>query len=110
MKKIRIMFDFTQGPIWKEKLDIKTGQWSTGIPIIDNDAVLNSLNDKASRLYESLYSFDAPDGCSFDIKRYKESSQNLLDMISKIKDRLNFLNDGSYQVVDEESEKLRLIQ
>lgn len=40
MKEIKIKLDYSHGPIWKEKFDVITGEWSTGIDIIDNDAYI----------------------------------------------------------------------
>ena len=55
MDKLRIIFDFSHGPIWKDKYDIATGEWSTGIEVIDNDKALSILNEEAEKEYSSLY-------------------------------------------------------
>ena len=57
MDKLRIIFDFSHGPIWKDKYDIATGEWSTGIEVIDNDKALSILNDEVEKEYSSLYFF-----------------------------------------------------
>lgn len=41
--KSKIQFDYLYGPIWKEKLDAETGEWSTDIPCIDNDVRQSSV-------------------------------------------------------------------
>ncbi|SCY69345.1 hypothetical protein SAMN02910292_02529 [Lachnospiraceae bacterium XBB2008] len=51
------------GPIWKDKLDVNTGKWMTGIDVIDNDRALSILDEEAKREYTSLYIFD-DDGCT----------------------------------------------
>ena len=55
MDKLRIKFDFSHGPIWNDKYDIATGEWSTGIEVIGNDKALSILNDEVEKEYSSLY-------------------------------------------------------
>lgn len=106
MKKIHIKLDYSHGPIWKDHFDIVTGEWSTGIKIIDEDTALQVLNDKAESLYSSLYSFE--NGFLFDEKGFESIKPALLSLIQTILMRLNEINDGSYVVNDEEvSELLR---
>jgi len=57
MKELRIKFDFSHGPIWKDQYNVVTGEWSTGIDVIDSDKALNVLNEEAEKEYSSLYSF-----------------------------------------------------
>lgn len=104
-KKIRILLDYIYGPIWK---DVVTSEGLiTGIEVIDNDIVLKALNDSTSEIYGSLYSFDKnEEPCTFDKERFSEVKKYLLILISAIKQRLNEINDGSYFIVDEESERL----
>lgn len=65
MQEIRIKLDYSHGPIWKEKFDAATGEWSTCIDIIDNDAALQLLNSEAERIYTSLYVIDEDNKCIF---------------------------------------------
>lgn len=66
MQEIVIKLDYSHGPIWQNKYNAATGEWSTGIKIIDEDAALWVLNDSAEKLYTSLYSFDKEQNCIFD--------------------------------------------
>lgn len=106
MRELKIKFDFFHGPIWKEKYDIDTGEWSTGIKVIDEDKVLAVLNDEAEREYSSLYSFDENGMFVFDTTAFEKKKDFLLSLIQTIVLRVNFLNDGSFNVVDEEIPKL----
>ena len=106
MKELRIKFDFSHGPIWKNKFDLVTGDWSTGIAAIDNDKILNSLNDQVQKEYTSLYSFDKDGRFVFDEKAFEQKREHLASSIKTIISRANELNDGSFEIVDEETEKL----
>ncbi|MCR5716915.1 MAG: hypothetical protein K6G23_08735 [Lachnospiraceae bacterium] len=55
MKNVRIKYDFSHGPIWKDVLDLSTGKWSTGISVIDNDMALSVLDEKAEKEYTSSF-------------------------------------------------------
>lgn len=54
------------GKKWKEHYDLNSESWLTDIPIIDNDAALQILNDKAEELYTSLYTLDEDNILVFD--------------------------------------------
>ncbi len=105
MKQVVIQFDYLHGPLWKDNYDALTGEWSTGIPCIDNNEEIQELNDKAEELYESLYSFGG-DGCCFDDRKYVEVKPQLLTMARKIIDILSDINDGTFVVIDKISETL----
>jgi len=107
MREIKIQFDYLQGPLWKERFNAKTGEWSTGIPCIDNDKAIQLLNDEAEKMYESLYSF-APgtQGCQFNRDRFEQIKPPLLSIVQTIVDRLSVINDGSYIVVDKATKNL----
>lgn len=104
MKKLKIKFDFSRGPIWKDKYDVSTGEWSTGIAVIDNDKELSVLNEEAQKEYSSLYSFDKNGVVSFDTKAFEAKKSSLLSLIRTIVLRINSINDGSFEVIDEITE------
>lgn len=106
MNRLRIKFDFSHGPIWKEKYDLSTKEWSTGIKVVDDDKALNVLNDEAEKEYSSLYSFDEDGLPRFDYDLYENKKKELLSLIQTIILRLNEINDGSYTVIDEETKNL----
>ena len=107
MKELRIKFDFSHGPIWKDKYDINTGEWSTGIAIVDNDKALAVLNEEAEKEYFSLYSFDENGSLVFDDIAFESKKDNLLSLLQTIILRLNNLNDGTFNIIDEETSNLK---
>ena len=108
MKTIRIMLCFLRGPILKTVIDYDTEEWCTGIDIVDNDEILKQLDMETSQKYNSLFSFGTNNkACEFDENRYRELNKYFLDNVSKIINRLNEINDGSYVVEDTETEWLQ---
>ena len=107
MKTIKIQFDYTHGPIWKDHFNPVTGEWSTGIAVIDEDKALQLLDAEASRIYSSFYSFDEKEACTFDQAAYDAHRGELLSLIQTIILRLTILNDGSYCILDEETGRLK---
>ena len=105
MKEIRILFDFDHGPLWQDIINLDTWEFSTGISIIDNDKALNVLNEEAQKMYASLYSFEEGRPI-FDKESYEKMKKDLLSLVQTIILRLEDINDGSYIVVDKETEKL----
>ena len=106
MKKITLEFDFLIGPIMKDIFSIELNKSLTGISIIDNDTELEDLNEKASLLYSSYYEFDKESACSFNKSYALEHMNELEDLLKKIKDRLNLLNDGSFEIEDLATQQL----
>ena len=107
-EKVKLMFDYLQGPIWIS--DIETGEPLTGIDIIDDDKVLPDLNLRCSELYSECYEFDINNQpCIFNEVTAKKNKKEILELLSKIKDRLDEINDGTFYVEDlatKEIEKL----
>lgn len=101
MKNLKIQFDYSHGPIWKDVFNANTGEWSTGIDIVDKDRALNVLNDEAEREYSSLYSFDSEGVLHFDSQGFEDKKVHLLSLVQTIVLRLNSLNDGTYTIIDE---------
>ena len=107
MKEVIIRFDFLHGPLWKNQIN-DAGESVTGIEIIDNDAAIQTLNDKAEEIYSSFYHFDEGDeACTFDEKGFEKAKPQLLSLIETMIKRLEDISDGTYTIRDEESERLR---
>lgn len=105
---IKIQLDYLQGPIWIS--DAETGEPMTGIDLIDNDAVLKSLNYKVGQMYSSYYEFDTNDApCWFNYEKERAEKEMMLDLIAKIVARLEEINDGSFVIEDLETERLRAL-
>jgi len=49
-------------------------------------------------LYSPLYDFDGDIACGFNLERAKTEKSNLQSLLEKIVQRLNFINDGSYEL------------
>ena len=109
MKEIIIRLDYLQGPILKKEYNIQLQQLETGVDVVDNDIVLQTLNSKAEEIYSSLYEFDKlGQPCVFNERRFETETPKLLSLVSVIIQRLNDINDGSFVVKDEETKRLML--
>ena len=97
MATIKLELDFLIGPIVKDVFDANKNELVTGIDVVDNDEVVDELNNKIMSLYSSFYSFDK-DSCSFDIDVAKEHKTELVELVKQLLERLNFINDGSFEI------------
>jgi len=101
MKKeiVKLQLDFMQGPIWIS--DVETGEPLTGINIIDNDAKVIELNYKIYELYDKFFDYDSS---GIPINKNQEVIRkeriNILNLINELKNRLNEINDGSFEIFD----------
>lgn len=98
-EKVKLMFDYLQGPICTS--DIETGEPLACIDIIDEDKVLPKLNLRCSELYSECYEFDVDNQpCIFNKETAKKNKKEILELLNKIKNRLEDINDGSYYFED----------
>lgn len=105
MYKIRLMNEFLHGPIWVLNSD-GISVWKC--PLIEQDAELNELNQTARQLFDSYYEFDSRgEPCWFNHEKEKAEKKTMLELISRIKKRLDVINDGSFVIEDLESERLK---
>ena len=101
MKKqvIELNLDILQGPIWGS--DPTNFALDTDIEIIDNDEELKKLNYEIFNMYSSYYEFDSHDqGCWFNAGQEKKDKYKMLELLKKLNDRLDEINDGTYVVDD----------
>lgn len=101
MKKetIKLMFDYLSGPIRCNYIDEDTFKKMTGIKVVDEDLILKDLNNKASELYSSYYEFNSHNlPCYFNYKQQFKDRFIMRDLLQKIFERLNEINDGSYVI------------
>lgn len=110
MKTLKLELDFLIGPIVKDVFSASKNKLVTGVEVIDNDLELNELNEKASALYSSFYEFDEDEACRFNSTIAKEHLDELKELIIKIKNRLNILNDGSFELSDMITDQLRELE
>lgn len=97
MRTIKLELDYLIGPIIKDVFDTSKNELKTGVDIIDNDEIVNELNNKIMSLYSSFYDFDKA-SCSFDVEVAKEHKTELTELTNKLIERLNFINDGSFEI------------
>ena len=91
-----------QFTISRKNNQLEDGTFSSGSEIVDNDSVLKTLDKKINELWCTLFSKDktSDSGFRFDEVKEKELAPQLLEMINKLINRLNEINDGSYKVED----------
>lgn len=99
---VKIVNEFLHGAIWVYEDGIASS-WDK----IDDDEILKELNKQAMELYGSYYEFDSHNqSCWFNEQLEKETKGKMLDLINKIKERLNQINNGDFVVEDLETERL----
>ena len=76
----------------------------------DQGIILVLIIWKASALYSSFYEFDEDEACRFDSTIAKEHLVELKELITKIKNRLNIINDGSFELSDMITDQLRELE
>ena len=95
------------GQYGKINMTSPLGEWSTGIEVIDNDKALSILNEEAEKEYSSLYFFDNNGVLNFDSQAFETKKRSLLSLIQTIILRVNNLCDGTFEIIDEVTEKLQ---
>lgn len=110
MKTLRIMLDYLAGPIWQEYFDPVTGKDSTRIPVVDNDEELWKINDEIQELFCSYYYFDYKgQACWFDFEQERADKEKMLELMKKLRDRLDEINDGSFTIDDRETARVQAL-
>ncbi|EGY58311.1 hypothetical protein [Lactobacillus iners] len=108
MKKLIIMLDYISGPLWKDIYDTKKKELVTGIDVVDDDEYIQNLNDVISDLYSSYYKINYNDEpVYFDKKQEKKDKYKMLDLLGKLIKRLDEVNDGSFEIDDRETERVK---
>ena len=80
------------------------------IPVIDNDAALQALNDQIGELYDSYFEFDSHDqGCWFNEEQEKADKPLMLELLGRLNARIAELNDGSFVVDDRETPRVEAL-
>src|SRR5574344_1500056 len=108
-KEILVLsFDFMFVPISKDYQD-ENGNEITKIKVVDDDEICNNLDKEINNLYLSLWipNENEVSGYLFDEEKEQELAPKLLELIKKLIDRLNFINDGSYEIEDMISDHLK---
>lgn len=106
MITVKIMSEFLRSPVWIYEDGIVTDD----LPIVNNDATIQELCDRASAMFTDYYEFDTHDvPCWFNHEKEKAEKDIMLDLITQIVARLNEINDGSFVIEDFETERLKAL-
>ena len=110
MKTIKIMLDFLAGPIWKPYYNSKTHEDSTGVDVVDHDKEIAKLNDEIQDMFFSYYYFDYKgQACYFDFEQERADKDKMLELLQRLNNRLAELNDGSFIVDDQETDRVKAL-
>ena len=98
MYTVKLINEYLHGPIW---IYDKDGFIRRKVAIISEDIVLQQLNEELRNIYDSFYIFrENIEQCIFDEEGYRENLSLIYDLVNKIKQRLEIINDGSFGVED----------
>ena len=108
MQTVKIMLDYLQGPI--STSDVETGTPQTGIAVIDENEEIRQLNFKIQDLFDGYYEFNSHDQpCWFNKEQEKADKEKMLAMITELINLLNKVNDGSFVIDDQETERIKAL-
>lgn len=105
-KTVRIMLDIWAGPIWDCYYNEETKTYNYDIEIIRNDKELMDLHQEIQDLYSSYYVF-TEDEVITNEEQEKEDKEKMLGLLGKLISRLNEINDGSFEIDDRETERVK---
>lgn len=101
MKTIKLKLDYSSSPICGEYYSLEKHCIVTKILIIDNDKELQDICKKMQDMYSSYYEFNShDDACWFNKEQQKADKPKMLELLGKLKSRLNELNDGTFEILD----------
>ena len=102
------MLDFISGPLWKDIYDTKKKELVTGIDVVDDDEYIQKLNNEISDLYSSYFKINYNDEpVYFDKEQEKKDKYKMRALLGKLKKRLYEINDGSFEIDDRETERVK---
>lgn len=102
---VKIKNEYLHEPIWVYS---PNGMAVTFFPIIHEDIILRNLNSRANRMYSSYFQSPPKDEHSvFNFEQEKADKEKMLSLIRAILNRLDEINNGTFTVVDCESERLK---
>lgn len=102
MITIRLLLDYDEGPIWPNISNPYTFEKSSGVKKIDDDEIVNKISRQMSDMYDNYFEFNTHNvSCWFNSNKFKEEKNIMLDLLDKLKARLNEINDGTYIIIDD---------
>ena len=106
--KLVLVLDYLKNPIKDSTFD--KGILFTDIKVIDNDKIVKKLNSSIGKKYSSYFEFNTHDmPCYFNKEKLKIDKEYLIECTNKLIHRLNEINNGSYEVIDEITNHLKKI-
>lgn len=107
MKQIKIQLDFNNGPIWGNYYNEELHRTMTGVDSIDDNDEIQELNKKIQDKYSSYYEFNTHDqACWFNEDKQREEKEEMLELITNLIDKIDSVNDGSFEILDLESDRI----
>ena len=101
MKTVKLELDYLSSPIFGEYYSIEKHCVITKILVIDEDKILQDIANEIKMLYSSYYEFDSHDqACWFNKEQQIKDKPKMLELLAKLKARLNEINDGSFEIED----------
>ena len=95
--KIKLMTEFLHGPIWVYDEE----GFIDSLTLVEEDFIIKELDKEMADMYSSYYEFDSHDeACWFNKEKQIEDKPKMLELLSKLKTRLNEINDGSFEIED----------
>ena len=108
MQKIKLMFEFSHGPIWDS--EPFTGKLISGIEVVDIDPDLELWNRQCMDLYDECYEFDSHGKCCyFNEETLAKNKKKLLCILEQIKSRLEELNNNNFIIEDQATDELNKV-
>ena len=108
MKKLEIILDLGDGPVVSKYYDEKSDRLLTGIDVVDNDKYIQKLNNEIQNLYSSYYKINYNNKpVYFDKDQEKKEKYKMLDLLGKLVKRLDEVNEGSFEIDDRETERVK---
>ena len=95
--KVKLMTEFIHGPVWiydeKGLMD--------SLDLVEEDAIVKKLDLEMADLYTSYYEFDSHnEACWFNKEEQIKDKPKMLELLTKLKARLDEINDGSFEIED----------
>lgn len=108
MLEIKIFSEWMANPL--HAFDPETSMYEDLPQVVGRDPELNKLTQEYQTLFESFSDYTEYDLPRLDQAKERRHKEQLLDLLKKINQRLDFLNDGSYRVVDMETPEINRLK
>ena len=106
---IRIMNEYIHGPIWT--YDPEDMILTDDYPLVVEDPEIKEIEDEIAVMYDSYFEFDSHDvACWFNEPQMKADKDKMLELLGKLNARLEEINDGSFEVIDEETPRYKSME